>query len=284
MIGWLLTQLIEIVGGWIAEICNWAMARIASEGLVIFDEPVIKEIISKVYTIGLGLWGIGCVMAVFDMAIQYVKGGNGGVTDYCLNFVRGFLAANLFYALPVPVYTLFVKLGENIGKAITGADLVSSEMWTSDAAMANIGTAVVRVLVLLIVQIIMLVVLLVLYFKFLKRGFELFVMIVMGCMYMVSIPRGYVDGFMDWAKQCIGIGLASCLQIIAIALGSKVCVDYLFLGLAIFLAAGDIDKLMQRFGIVSVPKMNLFAITQVANSLRMLGVGRPAAPAAPPKT
>lgn len=282
MIGWLLTQLIETVGGWISEICNWAMARIASEGLVIFDEPVIKAIIEKIYVIGLGLWGIGCVLAVFDLAIQYVKGGNGGVTDYCMNFVRGFVAANLFYALPVPVYSLFVNLGESIGKAITGADLVSSEMWTSNFATANIATAVVRVLVLLIVQLIMLIILLILYFKFLKRGFELFVMIVMGCMYMISIPRGYMDGFMDWAKQCIGIGLASCLQIIAIALGSKVCVDHLFLGLAIFLAAGDIDKLMQRFGIVSTPKMNLFAITQVANSIRMLGGGRPPAPAPTP--
>ena len=37
---------------------------------------------------------------------------------------------------------------------------------------------------------------------------------------MISIPRGYMDGFVDWSKQTIGIGLSACLQIIAVALGS----------------------------------------------------------------
>ena len=104
MIGWLLSQLIEAIGGYVAQFCTWVIAQIASEGLVIFDQPVIQGIINKIYTIGLGLWGIGCILAVFDLAIQYTKGSSGGVMDYCLNFIRGFLAANLFYALPVPVY------------------------------------------------------------------------------------------------------------------------------------------------------------------------------------
>ena len=190
--------------------------------------------------------------------------------DYCLNFIRGFLAANLFYALPVPVYKLFVSVGETIGYAITGSSLFYSEMWSSDAFTSSLPVGVVRALLVLVVHIIMLICLIIVYFKFLKRGFELFVMIVMGCLYMISIPRGYMDGFVDWAKQTIGIGLSACLQIIAVALGSKICVDHLFLGLAIFLASGEIDKLMQRFGIVQSNSANLFAVIHAAGSLRML--------------
>ena len=270
MIGWLLSQLIEAVGGYVASFCTWVIAQIASEGLVIFDQPVIQGIINKIYTIGLGLWGIGCVLAVFDLAIQYTKGSSGGVMDYCLNFIRGFLAANLFYCLPVPVYRLFVSIGETIGYAITGSSLFYSDMWSSDGFTSSLPVGVARALLVLVVHIIMLICLLIVYFKFLKRGFELFVMIVMGCMYMISIPRGYMDGFIDWAKQTIGIGLSACLQIIAVALGSKMCVDHLFLGLAIFLASGEVDKLMQRFGIVQSNSANLFAIVHAAGSLRML--------------
>ena len=54
MIGWLLNQLIEAIGGYVAEFCTWVVSQIASEGLVIFDQPVIQGIIAKVYTIGLG--------------------------------------------------------------------------------------------------------------------------------------------------------------------------------------------------------------------------------------
>ena len=274
MIGWLLNQLIEAIGGYVAEFCTWVVSQIASEGLVIFDQPVIQGIIAKVYTIGLGLWGIGCVLAVFDLAIQYTKGSTGGVMDYCLNFVRGFLAANLFYALPVPVYKLFVKMGEDIGYAITGSSLFYSDMWSSNIFTGNVIVGAARALLVLIVHLIMLVCLIVVYFKFLKRGFELFVMIVMGCMYMISIPRGYMDGFMDWAKQTIGIGLSACLQIIAVALGSKMCVDHLFLGLAIFMASGNVDRLMQRFGIVQSTNVNLFSMIHAMGSLRMMFGGR----------
>ena len=73
MIGWLLNQLIEAVAGYVAQFCTWVVSQIASEGLVIFDQPVIQGIINKIYTIGLGLWGIGCILAVFDLAIQYTK-------------------------------------------------------------------------------------------------------------------------------------------------------------------------------------------------------------------
>jgi hypothetical protein len=274
MIGWLLNQLIEAIGGYVAQFCTWVVSQIASEGLVIFDQPVIQGIIAKIYTIGLGLWGIGCILAVFDLAIQYTKGSSGGVMDYCLNFVKGFLAANLFYALPVPVYKLFVKMGENIGYAITGSTLFYSDMWGSDAFTGNLLTGAVRALLILVVHLIMLICLIIVYFKFLKRGFELFVMIVMGCMYMISIPRGYMDGFVDWSKQTIGIGLSACLQIIAVALGSKMCVDHLFLGLAIFMASGNVDRLMQRFGIVQSASVNVFSIIHAAGSMRMMLGGR----------
>ena len=87
MIGWLLNQLIEAIGGYVAQFCTWVVSQIASEGLVSVDPRVIQGIINKIYTIGLVLWGIGCILAVFDLAIQYTKGSTGGVMDYCMNFV-----------------------------------------------------------------------------------------------------------------------------------------------------------------------------------------------------
>ena len=48
MIGWLLNQLIEAVAGYVAQFCTWVVSQSASEGLVIFDQPVIQGIINKI--------------------------------------------------------------------------------------------------------------------------------------------------------------------------------------------------------------------------------------------
>jgi hypothetical protein len=52
------------------------------------------------------------------------------------------------------------------------------------------------------------------------------------------------------------------------------CVDHLFLGLAIFMASGNVDRLMQRFGIVQSASVNVFSIIHAAGSMRMMLGGR----------
>ena len=43
------------------------------------------------------------------------------------------------------------------------------------------------------------------FFSNLKRGGILLIQISVGSLYMFSVPRGYIDGFIQWCKQIIGL-------------------------------------------------------------------------------
>jgi len=43
------------------------------------------------------------------------------------------------------------------------------------------------------------------FFANLKRGGILLIQIAVGSLYMFSVPRGYIDGFVSWCKQVVDI-------------------------------------------------------------------------------
>lgn len=69
------------------------------------------------------------------------------------------------------------------------------------------------------------------FFANLKRGGILLIQIAVGSLYMFSIPRGYVDGFVQWMKQVIGLCLTAFLQSTILVAGLMVFKDHALLGL-----------------------------------------------------
>jgi hypothetical protein len=49
------------------------------------------------------------------------------------------------------------------------------------------------------------------FFANLKRGGIMLIQIAVGSLFMFSVPRGYVDGFLGWCKQVIGLCLTAFL-------------------------------------------------------------------------
>jgi hypothetical protein len=47
------------------------------------------------------------------------------------------------------------------------------------------------------------------FFANLKRGGILLIQIAVGSLYMFSVPRGYLDGFVSWCKQIVGLCLTA---------------------------------------------------------------------------
>lgn len=247
MVGYLLSFIIE----WFVEqlttsLFGFLLSNMASDGLIIFDLEPVKLLIQGTYTVGALLWGIGSVFAVFDMAIQYGR-GRGGPQDLAMNFVRSYLAVCLFTVLPVPAYKLLLSGGWKVGAAIAGGGgspfAGLEKAWTGILNM-NLGITLTFIL-----GVIFLVVTALCYFDFLKRSFYMCCLIVTGCLYMASVPRGYTDGFVDWCKQVIGLCVASFLQMFVLGVALSVFVDgHPLIGLAGMLAALQVDRLMQRYG------------------------------------
>ncbi|MDO4317911.1 MAG: DUF6045 family protein [Lachnospiraceae bacterium] len=274
MVSWFLEQILEYFSTKTTFFFAFLMDTMATEGLVLFDMPLISNMIAGVQTIGMGLWGVGMVMAVYDLAILYAKGRSGSYIDLGQNFFKSYLAAALFWALPVPAYRLMVEMGSAIAYAIPGgSDSIwagMEESWMAITVMSS------EILVTLVASVIFGVGTVLAYVQFLKRGFYLFILICSGCLYMVSIPRGYQDGFVDWIKQVAGLCFSSCLQVILMVFSFWLIPQgHMMLGIAGLYASKEIDRLMQRFGGAGGMQGGVQHILYAAHSMSLMIAKRP---------
>ena len=90
-----------------------------------------------------------------------------------------------------------------------------------------------------------------------SRGGIMLVQIAVGSLYLFSLPRGYADGFMQWTKQIVALCLTAFLQTTMLYLGMLSMPDNLLLGLGIMLAANEVPRVAERFGLESSVKVNL---------------------------
>ena len=83
----------------------------------------------------------------------------------------------------------------------------------------------------------------------LKHKVDVYKRQAVGSLYMFSIPRGYIDGFVQWMKQVIGLCLTAFLQSTILVAGLMVFKDHALLGLGLMLSAGEVPRIAGTFGL-----------------------------------
>lgn len=76
---------------------------------------------------------------------------------------------------------------------------------------------------------------------------------------MFSVPRGYTDGFIQWCKQTIAICFTAFLQTIILFAGLGVLQTQLLLGIGLLLAASEVPRIAQQFGLETSTKGNIMS-------------------------
>ena len=104
------------------------------------------------------------------------------------------------------------------------------------------------------------------FFANLKRGGILLIQIAVGSLYMFSVPRGYIDGFVSWSKQVVGLCLTAFLQATILIAGLLVWNDNMLLGLGLMLASSEIPRIAGQFGLDTSTKANLMSTIYAAQS------------------
>ena len=102
------------------------------------------------------------------------------------------------------------------------------------------------------------------FFANLKRGGILLIQIAVGSLYMFSVPRGYIDGFVSWSKQVIGLCLPAFLQATVLVAGLMVVKDQALLGLGLLLSAGEIPRIAGQFGLDTTTRANVMGAVYAA--------------------
>ena len=275
----MLDQLVDWIYGQIVGFLGNFFALMGNMGVELFELDWVNAIVLFFSRLGWALFAVSVVVCAFECGIEYST-GRGNLQQSALNVIKGFLAVSLFTVVPVRLYALSVSLqgtfsagltgyGRSIGEV--GQDIVTelSEIQTlSDAVNStHFGLDVITSpIMILFCVILMAYAVLKVFFSNLKRGGILLIQIAVGSLYMFSIPRGYLDGFVGWMKQVIGLCLTAFLQSTILVAGLMIFKDHALMGVGLMLSAGEVPRIAGNFGVDTTTKANVMSAVYTAQA------------------
>lgn len=241
-------------------------------GAEIFDLDWVSATIKLFTLFGWTLYIAGLVVAVFDVAIEY-QSGRANIKTTSINILKGFFACSLVGVLPVELYKFCISLQNTFSHdlaALFGAgqtvDLSAASLAALTAKFLTGAGAVQATLLTLLCLIAFAYCVIMIFFQNIKRGGILLVQISVGALYMFSVPRGYTDGFNQWMKQVAALCLTAFMQTTLLYLGLLTFQTDLLLGLGIMLAANEVPRIAQQFGLDSSVKINMMSVVHASTT------------------
>lgn len=224
---------------------------------------------------GYLLWAAGFVVAILEFALNSQKGPELTKT-FVMNFMKSFLAVNLFVQVP----RLLFEQTNNLSQLVLNGffnnsnldSLVDSTVtfWTEFATNALTGEETTEFMdlgtPLLFLGFMLMVVwcLISIGLQIIQRGALLFVQIAAGSLYMFGAPRGYDDGLWAWCKQVVALCFTGFVQKIMMIWGLMISFGgfaqfsteniqsgmwvTVLVGIGFLLAAKHVPEIAREFG------------------------------------
>lgn len=233
-------------------------ALMGQMGAELFDLPWVEAVTMFFGNFAWALYITGIVVAGFECAIE-AQNGRGDIKGTCLNLLKGFFAVNLFNIVPIRLYQFCISLQGSFTSEIASINVSDGIGTTAAEILGNITASAIsgNPIVLLFVIIMMGYAVIKVFFANLKRGGIMVIQIAVGSLFMFSVPRGYVDGFVGWCKQVIGLCLTAFLQTTILIVGLLVLRDHMLLGLGLMLSATEIPRVANQFGLETGTRANI---------------------------
>ena len=271
LIDWFYGQLVGFLGNFFAQMGNM--------GVELFDLEWVQAVILFFSTLAWALFAVSLVVRAFECGIEYAS-GRANLQQTALDMIKGFFAVSLFTTVPVRLYALSVSLQGTLSVGLTGSDTTIGEVGQQiitdlseidsladmiDNSYFGLGV-ITSPLMILFCVILMAYAVIKGFFANLKRGGILLIQIAVGSLYMFSIPRGYIDGFVQWMKQVIGLCLTAFLQSTILVAGLMVFKDHALLGLGLMLSAGEVPRIAGTFGLDTTTRANIMSAVYTAQA------------------
>ena len=260
---------------WLYEIIYGAIADffelIGNMGAELFDLSWVQATVRLFTLFGWSLFAAGTVAAIFDVAIEY-QSGRANIKTTSLNILKGFFACSLIGIVPIELYKFCISLQNTFAH-----DLISLSAGGINGNLAEVGLGLLIShfspsvtatfgLFSLLCMIAFAYCVIKIFFQNIKRGGILLVQMAVGSLYMFSVPRGYTDGFNQWCKQVAAICLTAFLQTTLLFLGLMEFPRNMLLGLGIMLAANEVPRIAQQFGLDSSVKVNMMSVVHATTT------------------
>ena len=245
--------------------------QMGNMGAEIFDLKWVQATVWLFTLFGWALFATGVVVAVFDLAIEY-QNGRANIKTTVLNILKGFFACSLIGIVPVELYKFCISLqntfaedlsrlfadGKTYDLAGQSMAILEKQFSLQDQAMGSLFNLLILIaFAYCIIKV---------FFQNIKRGGILLVQMTVGSLYMFSVPRGYGDGFVQWMKQVAAICLTAFMQTTLLFLGLMTFPESMLLGLGIMLAANEVPRIAQQFGLDSSVRVNMMSVAHATTT------------------
>lgn len=243
---------------------SYLFSGIGSMGTELFELPWAKAFLQLFSALGWTLFIAGAVVAVFDTAVEYQSMRRIDVKHQILPVLYGFLAVQMFTTVPVKLYELCVRLQGSFMRDL-------GRLFLSEVSAGNIGDAAGSALesirmtgtaTNLFFLIALAYCVLKAFFGNIARAGLLLCQIAVGSLHLFALPKGNTEGFVMWAKQVVGLCLTAFLQMTMLYLGLMTWQVNPLAGLGVMIAASEVPRVAQSFGMETGMRASLRGMMQ----------------------
>ena len=265
---------------WIYTMVYEAMADFFSMmteiGANLFDLSWVQSALKFFSLFGWGLFVAGLVVAIFDIAIEYQSMGRVNIKRQVLPFIYGLLTVNLFTTVPVELFRFCVNLQNtfvnDLAQDVIGMNLsfeyaAKNALFLFSPNASMIGNPLLSLLIIICMGYCVIKC----FFSNIKRGGILLTQIAVGSLHMFSLPRGYTEGFTGWCKQVIAICFTTFMQTTLMFMGLITMQTHPLLGLGVMLAANEVPRIAQQFGLDTSMRFNMMSAVHTTTTAINLG-------------
>ena len=233
-------------------------------GANLFDLGWVQAALHFFNLFGWGLFIAGLVVAVFDAAVEYQTMGRMNIKRQVLPFLYGLLAVNLFTVVPVELFRFSVNLqntfANDLASEVIGMNLDIQELSLGVLSLYETPLVGQHNILLNLLMIICLGYCVVkCFFSNIKRGGILLTQIAVGSLYLFSLPRGLTEGFTAWCKQIVALCFTTFMQTTLLMMGLVTMQSHPLLGLGVMLAANEVPRIAQHFGLDTNTHVNMMS-------------------------
>lgn len=254
--GWFNNNLIKSAGN--------VLTYMSQVSINLFSNPIVDNVLQLMEYVGWILFAIGILFAIVNMYIAYLESETINLHLLVLNIFKGLIAILFLKAGAIRLFELSITMNELVSKITTtpnyqqSLDNVVGKMATSNFSLLWTFFIIIAVLISVVVCLI----------QILKRGGMYLAHIMVGYLYVFSIPSGNTEGFMDWCRQTVAIALTNVLQTALLYIGLAMIatdISKIFLGIGIIMAATKVEEIAGKYGLSTNTSSQLGAASKAIN-------------------
>jgi len=254
--GWFNSNLIKSAGK--------VLTYMSQVSINLFSNNIVDNVLQLMEYIGWILFAIGILFAIINMYIAYLESDTINLHLLVLNIFKGLIAILFLKAGSIRLFELSITINDLVSKITTtpnyqqSLDNIMGQLTSSHFSLLWTFFIIIAVLISVVVCLI----------QILKRGGMYLAHIMVGYLYMFSIPSGNTEGFMDWCRQTVAIALTNVLQTALLYIGlSMIATDMskIFLGIGVIMAATKVEEIAGRYGMTTNTSAQFGAASKAIN-------------------